>query len=146
MHSMEWDLPCTGPGLLQTESNWSVLCLWKYRQKQWKKGWILFSSLHDGLEENVDGRYKCPENTALQSKNLILWKLVTQNQSWEHPALDVSSELDRTTIIHRDKCYFLPTDGNKQMLKKTTVIDKHVDLHLYALITLSMEKLRRREN
>lgn len=60
---------------------------------------------------------ECPENTALQSKNLILWKLVTQNQSCEHPALDISSELHRTTIIHRDKCYFLPTDGNKQMLK-----------------------------
>lgn len=30
------------------------------------------------------------------------------------------------------------------MLKSTTVIDKAVDLHLYALITSSLEKLRRK--
>lgn len=46
--------------------------------------------------------------------------------------------------MQRNKLYFLPTDGNKQMLKSTTVIDKHVDLHLRVLITSSLEKLRRK--
>jgi len=46
--------------------------------------------------------------------------------------------------MQRNKFYFLLTDGKKQMLKSTTVIDKHVDLHLYVLITSSLEKLRRK--
>lgn len=44
--------------------------------------------------------------------------------------------------MQRNKLYFLPTDGNKQMLK--SVIDKHVDLHLCVLITSSLETLRRK--
>lgn len=55
-----------------------------------------------GLEENVDGGYACPENTALQSKTLFLWELVTQNQSCEIPALDISSEVDTTTRMCRE--------------------------------------------
>lgn len=46
--------------------------------------------------------------------------------------------------MERNKFYFLPTDGNQQMLKSSTVIDKHVDLHSYVLITSSLGKLRRK--
>lgn len=44
----------------------------------------------------------------------------------------------------RNKFYFLPTDGNQQMLKSAAVIDKHVDIHSYVLITSSLGKLWRK--
>lgn len=46
--------------------------------------------------------------------------------------------------MQRNKFYFLPTDGNQQMLKSATVTDKHVDIHSYVLITSSLGKLWRK--
>lgn len=50
----------------------------------------------------------------------------------------------RYKSMQRNKFYFLPTDGNQQMLKSATVRDRHVDIHSYVLITSSLGKLRRK--
>lgn len=51
----------------------------------------------------------------------------------------------RHKTTQRNKFYFLPTDGNQQMLKSATVTDKHADIHSYVLITSSLGKLWRKE-
>lgn len=115
MHSGIWKFPCSGPDLPQkNESDQLATYFMPLKRKE-------------KTQSNQTNSFSV-SNTESE-----LWNSCFTYKQWSWHK-----------TMQRNQFYFLPTDGNQQMLKSATVTDKHVDIHLYVLITSSLGKLQRK--